>query len=282
MDLLRSQALWVRIFNVALLVPLGVFLRRWWRRGFWTTTLVGLGLSLAFELTQLTGIWGLYPCPYRTFDVDDLMANTLGAALGWIIAPLIVILPSRHESDDATRIDDRPTVPRRVVADAIDFVLAILLAIPLARAVALLPGIPGTLWGQTSGSGIVADVLALGIVVAVAPALAGGRSPGKALVRLKVTRNAGDRAGWWRLVVRAAALWLPLIGPIWALDAIDTDVVGEATGAVLLLALISVPVLWIITVIGTVIARADDRGPHDLAAGTSVRVSVPRHLDARP
>lgn len=48
--------------------------------------LLGFGLSLTVELTQLTGIWGLYPCAYRKFDVDDLLLNTLGVTLGFIAA----------------------------------------------------------------------------------------------------------------------------------------------------------------------------------------------------
>lgn len=48
--------------------------------------LLGVGLSLNVELTQLTGAWGLYPCAYRKFDVDDLILNTLGVALGFRLA----------------------------------------------------------------------------------------------------------------------------------------------------------------------------------------------------
>lgn len=42
----------------------------------------GFGLSLACELTQLTGLWGIYPCAYRAFNVDDLLLNTLGCVTG--------------------------------------------------------------------------------------------------------------------------------------------------------------------------------------------------------
>lgn len=47
---------------------------------------LGFGLSLTVELTQLTGIWGLYPCAFRKFDVDDLLLNTLGVMLGFLAA----------------------------------------------------------------------------------------------------------------------------------------------------------------------------------------------------
>ena len=42
----------------------------------------GAGLSLAVELTQLTGLWGGYPCAYRQFNVDDLLMNTAGVLAG--------------------------------------------------------------------------------------------------------------------------------------------------------------------------------------------------------
>lgn len=42
----------------------------------------GLALSLGVETTQLTGLYGLYPCPYRQFDVDDLILNTGGTLAG--------------------------------------------------------------------------------------------------------------------------------------------------------------------------------------------------------
>jgi glycopeptide antibiotics resistance protein len=48
-----------------------------------TAVLMGFGLSLSIELTQLTGVWGLYACAYRKFDADDLILNTLGAAIGF-------------------------------------------------------------------------------------------------------------------------------------------------------------------------------------------------------
>ncbi|WP_392336672.1 VanZ family protein [Loktanella salsilacus] len=41
------------------------------------------GLTLLVELTQLTGAWGLYPCAWRQFNVDDLMMNALGVIFGW-------------------------------------------------------------------------------------------------------------------------------------------------------------------------------------------------------
>jgi glycopeptide antibiotics resistance protein len=76
--------------NVALFIPLGVFVRLLWNGGLVASTLAGAGLSLFVETTQLTGVWGLYRCAYRVFDVDDIMTNTTGALLGALLA---LVLP---------------------------------------------------------------------------------------------------------------------------------------------------------------------------------------------
>ena len=65
-----------------LFVPLGVLVRVITHRGAVVATALGFAVSLLIEVTQLTGVWGVYPCAYRLFDVDDLLANTLGALLG--------------------------------------------------------------------------------------------------------------------------------------------------------------------------------------------------------
>ncbi|HWU22964.1 MAG TPA: VanZ family protein [Nocardioides sp.] len=76
--------------NVLLFVPLGFYVRWILHRGFVVTTLLGLGTSLLIETTQGTGVWHLYPCAYRLFDVDDLIVNTVGALLGALLAAAFV------------------------------------------------------------------------------------------------------------------------------------------------------------------------------------------------
>ena len=49
-------------------------------------TCAGLALSLSVETAQLTALFGIYPCPYRQFDVDDLILNTAGTLLGAALA----------------------------------------------------------------------------------------------------------------------------------------------------------------------------------------------------
>ena len=52
---------------------------RWLRWRWWAVLIGGFAVSLFIESSQLSGFWGLYPCAYRQFDVNDLMTNTLGA-----------------------------------------------------------------------------------------------------------------------------------------------------------------------------------------------------------
>lgn len=91
--LLTNPAVLQIAFNVLLFMPLGLFARLLWGRGVVATTLLGLGISLFIETSQLTGLWGIYPCAYRLFDVDDIIVNTSGALIGALLAALLRLRP---------------------------------------------------------------------------------------------------------------------------------------------------------------------------------------------
>lgn len=63
--------------NVLMFVPLGAMLMFWGRRTIGQAALIGYGVSLLIEGSQL--MWA-----NRIFDVDDLISNTTGTALGWL------------------------------------------------------------------------------------------------------------------------------------------------------------------------------------------------------
>lgn len=67
--------------NVVVFIPFGVFLPRLFTRcrNLFLTVLLSLELSLAVEITQLLSKVG-------RFDVDDLLLNTVGGLLGYILA----------------------------------------------------------------------------------------------------------------------------------------------------------------------------------------------------
>lgn len=87
-------------FNILLLVPFGVYLRYYFNKKWYQVLLLSFLYSLFFELTQLSGLYGIYPYPYRFFEIDDLICNTLGGMLGFVLTPaLLFFLPSRQRLD---------------------------------------------------------------------------------------------------------------------------------------------------------------------------------------
>ena len=118
------------LLNIVLFMPLGFLLMRFLRRNIGHTVIVGFLLSLAIELTQLSGFWGIYPCSYRQFDVDDLLTNTLGDLVGYGIAKLC----DRRwppKPVDRAEINHRPGIVHRGVTFAIDMIMVILGYYPL-------------------------------------------------------------------------------------------------------------------------------------------------------
>ncbi|MBG0968062.1 VanZ family protein [Bacillus sp. SRB3LM] len=53
------------------------------------TSLVISSISLFFERTQLTGVYGLYYCSYRLFDIDDIILNVSGGIISFYIVSMI-------------------------------------------------------------------------------------------------------------------------------------------------------------------------------------------------
>lgn len=65
--------------NIILFFPLGIFLPFLYRQTNWKNALVvGFAFSLGFEVLQIVLHKG-------TFDVDDIILNTLGALLGYCL-----------------------------------------------------------------------------------------------------------------------------------------------------------------------------------------------------
>ncbi|WP_159637958.1 VanZ family protein [Erysipelothrix anatis] len=86
------------LFNIILTIPFGVYLRYFFKRSLLQTFMMSFALALFFELSQLSGLFFIYPGPYRLFDVDDLMLNTFGGIIGYAIAPLFMsVLPNQDK-----------------------------------------------------------------------------------------------------------------------------------------------------------------------------------------
>ena len=147
-------------------------------------------LLFPFGLTQISGLYGIYRYPYRYFEVDDLICNTLGGVLGYVCTPLIVfMLPKRDRLDEAAyKRGQIVSEFRRGVAWIIDMVI---IMIPVLAAMLLL-------WHEHIITrkmvlGSVYDVryvvilsLYIVIVFTLTTKLTRGRTIGKSLVNIRL------------------------------------------------------------------------------------------------
>lgn len=81
-DIVNAPAAYLKntALNILLFVPLGGFLPVLWKeyRPYLKTVLFGMGMSLFIELLQIF--------TFRLTDVDDLITNTAGTAIGYLVA----------------------------------------------------------------------------------------------------------------------------------------------------------------------------------------------------
>lgn len=196
LSLINNRALFQVVYNVVMLVPFGMYLHYYFRYSLKKTMAASFLLSLFFELTQLSGLYFIYPRGYRLFDVDDLMANTLGGILGYyIVRPFLKMLPSREDLDKASfrRGYEVPLV-RRVLAFGIDMVLALCLAGILSMCMPLF---------RASGRAFLFVAYFI-----ISPVLSQGSSAGKWFMRLKVVSDNGESSCWYQYILRYGCLWV--------------------------------------------------------------------------
>ncbi|MDX5562721.1 VanZ family protein [Streptomyces sp. ID05-04B] len=245
MAMLHNPALTQVLLNVALFIPLGMFVRYMFRRSVPVTAAIGLGVSLLIETTQLTGDWFIYPCPYRLFDVDDLIANGLGGLVGALAAPLLSAVPGQRvhaEPGEARPITWR----RRLLASVCDLLSFGFLYVPMVAASAALMWI----WqGGLYASGALpywqfffnSNVERVGfwvpwLVLTVAIPLAGsGASLGQHIVKLRAATTDGRRPDVKARLVRG----LTGVGGLLLLNHF-----GSLSGPVIVLAAVSLIALF--------------------------------------
>jgi glycopeptide antibiotics resistance protein len=175
---LKSFVFLEPLFNFLLLMPFGIYLAYYFKAGWKKVLLFSFLLSLFFEISQLTGLFWLYPRPYRLFSLDDLMLNSLGGLLGYLIySGFLQFLPKRERMDEkSAKRSARVSYTRRFFAFGIDALIIALVSL-------LLSGGFKINFLSSCEVGFCAYPLAFSL-------LTGGSTVGRMLVRIKTTKRA--------------------------------------------------------------------------------------------
>ena len=178
---LKHPSFYVPAFNVLMLIPFGIYMRYYFKCSFKKTMLLTALLSLFFELTQLSGLYFIYSGPYRLGDIDDIIQNTTGGCLGYLIGWVAVkILPSRDRIDEKSlELGTRVSGIRVLLSLIID---TLIVFIPYSLSKTEIPS-----WPFIAG------------YFALIPLL-NGKTFGSALLRFKIEF---DGQNWARTVLRA-------------------------------------------------------------------------------
>ncbi len=126
---ITEPCFYIVAFNILMTIPFGMYLRYYFKCSFKKTVLYSFLLSLFFELTQLTGLYFIYPNPYRLCDIDDLILNTLGGIIGYfIMGGVDNFLPTREEIDEKSlELGKKVSGLRRMTVFFLDIFIFIIL-----------------------------------------------------------------------------------------------------------------------------------------------------------
>lgn len=208
---LQSLAFLTIIFNIMLFIPLGIYLRYYFKSKWYHVLMIACGLSLFFELTQLTGLYGIYPKAYRIFDVDDLITNTFGGILGYYISPLFsFFLPNREKIDQlAYQKGMIVSFSRRFVAFLIDWFIISIFVVSFQYIIDAIDII------SLTSSSIYEAILiyAIGILIfyIMVPILTGGQTVGKYIVKIKLVNIDDQPLKVYQYLLRCGLLYFVII-----------------------------------------------------------------------
>lgn len=203
MLLFKQSAFYQLFFNFLLLLPLGVYLRyflvdknKWIKAG-----LIAFLVSLFFEITQLTGIYGIYNCAYRLFDIDDLMSNTIGGIIGYFVGPaFLAVFPSKKKIEERAEYlikKDEIRAPAVLLAFGID-----LFIIDIIRQLIL------NVVNHNEVTSFITTTILLIIALLIVPSLWNGRTLGTAVMRFRYSSKISKRVTISRLAKRFIAIYV--------------------------------------------------------------------------
>lgn len=192
LEVINTQVFYVAAFNIILTIPFGIYLRYYFECRWYKILLYGFFLSLFFELTQLSGLYGIYPRPYRLFDVDDLILNTMGAFIGYLITPVIVcFLPSRKKLDEKSFENGKKvTLFRRALDFCIDFFFFIIIVVGTKIAT------------YNTDFSKYATLISVIICYNLTPLFTNGKTFGKMILKLQATAKVASNTSRLKVIAR--------------------------------------------------------------------------------
>lgn len=193
-------------FNILMLVPLGMYLRYIFHLKAGKTALISLAATVFFEVTQLTGVFGIFSKAYRSFDVDDIICNFIGSMLGyWLmgrLAPLVEKIEVK--AAEAYRNGKGVSVLRRGFALALDAQIVYVINLGLKM-------IPGLVIIHDDLYVIPLLLAEMFVYTFAATVLFKGCTVGKWLMHLRVRSRDEKPASRLQLLARYGTLYLALI-----------------------------------------------------------------------
>ncbi len=245
--ILKSPTVYTVLFNIILTLPFGVYLRYFFNKKWYQSLIYTFILSLFFELTQLSGLYGIYPRPYRLFDVDDLLINTLGGLIGHLITPLFTFfLPTRDELEEKSyKKGIRVTLLRRIIALSIDILF-----------VAIFCLINKVLFYKT----LLEEyyfLITITLYHVILPIFTSGQTLGKKFLRLKITTTVPEeKIKWYQLLFRNFLLTYIFVYPFSWISILIKEAPSEVMSR-LYLVLITIQIINIIYYILTIISKKE-------------------------
>jgi len=259
----KARAILQASFNVLLLFPFGAYIAYLFKKKALVALGAGFLVSLGFETCQLTGVFWIYPGPYRLFDVGDLILNSAGAFAGASLARALERGGALPGLDSLEGPADPWIGPfRRAIALAID---GAAFAASAAAALALLQ-----LWAPPGPERAAAERIALALPFCfwfvILPVSDGGRGLGKRVTLCGIARGSGEKAGRLRILARQSL--------IWALPAAALTFAGDLPGAPIastaaILAVGAYLALWAGNAVGAIFSK-EHAGWLDRRLGTRI------------
>lgn len=224
-EIINNPVIYQVLYNILMTLPFGIYLRYYFKRNLLETIAFTFLLSLFFELTQLTGLYGIYPRAYRLFDIDDLIINTLGGLLGYAITPLFSwILPTKEKLDQISYEKGRHvTFTRRMIAFGIDIIIVTILTSLIT--------IPSPLQGIDKFFNVLGMsseyVCSIVIYFMILLPLRHGKTVGKNILKLRVVTDENQNVKWYHCLVRYGILYFVILPAPFTVLSLLTHLSGQ-------------------------------------------------------